>query len=235
MNKSGWFWDSALRLWTWLRMTSRWRMKIQRHYFANKDPSSQSYSFSRSHVWMWEQDHKKSWALKNWHFWTVVLEKALETPLDCKEIQQVSPKGNQPWIFTGRTDAEPPIIGHLMKTANSLEKTLMLGKIEGREEEKRTTEDEMVGWHHWLNGHESEQAPRLGDGQGSLVCCSPWGHNELDTTEWLNWAEDWPHYLFANVAPPPDSSHPPPHLGYRGSLSYKVICLQNPPAQSFCP
>ena len=132
MNKSGWFRDSSSRLWTWLRMTSSWRMKMQRHYFASKGPSSQSYSFSRSHVWLWELDYKESWALKNWCFWTVVLEKTLESPLDCKEIQPVNPKGNQPWIFIGRTDAEPPIIGHLMRRSDSLKKTLMLGKIEGR-------------------------------------------------------------------------------------------------------
>ena len=112
MNKSGWFRDSSSRLWTWLRMTSSWRMKMQRHYFASKGPSSQSYSFSRSHVWLWELDYKESWALKNWCFWTVVLEKTLKSPLDCKEIQSVHPKGNQSWIFIGRTDAkaETPIL-----------------------------------------------------------------------------------------------------------------------------
>ena len=235
MNKSGWFQDSASRLWTWLRMTSSWCMKMQRHYFTNKGLSSQSYSFSMSHVWLWELDYKESWALKNWYFWTVVLEKTLESALDCKKIQPVNPKGNQPWIFIGRTDAEPPIICHLMRRSDSLKKTLMLGKIEGREEDKGTTEDEMVGWHHWLDGHEFEQAPGVGDGQGSLVCCSPWSHNELDTTEWLNWTEDWPHYLFPSVAPPPDSWYPHHHLGYRGSLSCKMVFLQNPPAWAFCP
>ena len=88
----------------------RQRIKKQRYYFANKDPSSQDYGFSSSHVWMWEFDHKESWAPKNWFFLTVVLEKTLESPLDSKEIQAVNPKANQPWIFTGRTDAEAPIL-----------------------------------------------------------------------------------------------------------------------------
>ena len=88
----------------------RQHIKKQRHYFANKGPSSQSYRFSSSHIWMWEFDYKESWALKNWCFWTVVLEKTLESPLDCKEIQPVNPKGNQSWIFIGRTDAEASIL-----------------------------------------------------------------------------------------------------------------------------
>ena len=110
----------------------RQHIKKQRHYFANKGPCSQSYVFSSSHVWMWELDHKESWVLKNWCFWTVVLEKTLENLLDCKEIKAVHPKRNQSWIFIGRTDTEaetptlwPPDV------ADSLEKTLMLGKIEG--------------------------------------------------------------------------------------------------------
>ena len=112
---------------------ARQHIKKQRHYFANEGPSSQSYSFSSSHVWMWELDYKESWMLKNWCFWTVVLEKTLERPLDCKEIKPVHPKGNQSWIFIGRTDAEveAPILWPLMQRTDSLEKTLMLGKIEG--------------------------------------------------------------------------------------------------------
>ena len=104
------------------------------HYFVNKGLSSQGYGFSSSHVWMWELDYKESWALKNWYFWTVVLEKTLESPLNCKEIQPVHPEGDQSWVFIGRTDveAETPYFGHLMQRADSLEKTLMLGKIEGR-------------------------------------------------------------------------------------------------------
>ena len=121
-------------------------IKKQRHDFTNKGPSSQSYGFSSSNVWMWELDCKESWKLKNWCFWTVVLEKTLESPLDCKEIQPVHPKGDQSWVFTGRTgtEAETPILGHLMWRTNSLEKTLMLGKIEGR----RRRDDR--GWDGWM-------------------------------------------------------------------------------------
>ena len=116
-------------------LLGRKAIKKQRHYFANKGPSRQSYGFSNSCVWMWELDHKESWALKNWGFWTVVLEKTLESPLDCKEIKPVHPKGNQSWIFTGRTDAEaeaPILRPPDAKNWYSLEKTLMLGRIEGR-------------------------------------------------------------------------------------------------------
>ena len=129
----------------------------QRHYFANKGPSSKSYGFSSSHVWMWELDYKESWALKNWCFWMVVLEKTLESPLDCKEIQPVHPKGNQSWVFTGRTDAVaetrilwPPNVKNwlIWKDPDS-------GK-DWRQEEKGMAEDEMVGWYHLLNGHEFE-------------------------------------------------------------------------------
>ena len=106
-------------------------MKKQRHHFADKGWHSQSYGFSSGHVWMWEVDHKESWAPKNWFFWTVVLNKTLESPLDCKEIQPVNPKGSQPWIFIGRTDAEAPIIWPSDANNWLMEKTLMLGKIEG--------------------------------------------------------------------------------------------------------
>ena len=116
-------------------------IKKQRHYFANKGPCSQSDGFSSSHVWMWELNYKQSWALKNWCFWTVVLEKTLESPSDCKEIQPVHPKGNQSWIFIGRTDAEAetPILWCLIWITDSLEKTLTLGKIKGgkRREQQR--------------------------------------------------------------------------------------------------
>ena len=140
--------------------------------------------------WMWELDYKESWALKNWCFWTVVLEKTLESSLDCKEIQLVHSKGNQSWIFIGRTDAEaeapilwPPdgqnwLIGKDPDAGN-----------DWRQEEKGTTEDKMVRWHHWLNGYEFEQALRVGDGQGSLACCSPCDHKESHITEWLNWTK----------------------------------------------
>ena len=153
-------------------------------------PSSQSYGFSSSHVWMWELDHKENWALKNWWFWTVVLEKTLESPLDCKEIQSVHPKGNKSWIFIGRDDAkaETPILWP------PDEKNWLLGKgsvaeKDWRQEAKGRTEDEMVGWHHRLNGYEFEQAPGVSDGQGSLACWSPWSCQELATTERVNWTE----------------------------------------------
>ena len=112
----------------------RQHIKKQRHYFASKGPHSQSYGFSSSHVRMWELDHKEGWAPKNWCFWTVMLEKTLKSPLDWKDIKPVSPKGNQLWIFIGRTDAEAeaPYFSHLMRRTDSLEKTLMLGRSEGR-------------------------------------------------------------------------------------------------------
>ena len=163
---------------------------MQRHYFANKGPSSQSYGFSSSHVWMWELDYKKSWVLKNWCFWTVVLEKTLESPLDCKEIQPVHPKGDQSWIFIGRTDAEAetPILWPPDEKNWLIWRDPDAGEDWGWEE-KGTTEDEMVGWYHWLDGHEFEQTLGVGDWQGGLECCSPWGRKESDTTEWLNWAD----------------------------------------------
>ena len=118
--------------------------------------SSQSYGFASSHVWMWELNYKESWALKNWCFWTVVLEKTLESPLDCKGIKLVNPKGNQSWIFIGRTDAEAeaetPILWPPDAKNWSIGKAPDTGK-DWRQEEKETTEDEMVGWHHRLNGH----------------------------------------------------------------------------------
>ena len=142
--------------------------------------------FSSSHVWMWELDYKESWAPKNWCFWTVVLEKTLESPLDCKEIQPVHPKGDQSWVFIGRTDfeAETPILWPPDVKSWLTGKDPNAGK--DRVQEKGMTENEMVGWHHWLNRHEFE--PTLGDseGQGSLACCSPWGHKEPDTIYWLN-------------------------------------------------
>ena len=135
----------------------RQHIEKQRHYFANKGPSSQGYGFSNSHVWIWELDYKESWALKNWCFWTVVLEKTLESPLDCKEIQPVHPKGNRSWIFIGRTDveAETPILWPTDVKSWLIWKDPDAGK-DRRREEKGTTEHEMVGWHYWLNGHEFE-------------------------------------------------------------------------------
>ena len=131
-----------------------WPIK-QRHYFANKGPSSKSYDFSTSHVWMWELDYKESWVMKNWCFWTVVLEKTPESPLDCKEIQPVHPKGNQSWIFIGRTDAEAevPILWPPDARTDSLEKTMMLGKIEGG---RRRGWQRMRWLYHRHDGHEFE-------------------------------------------------------------------------------
>ena len=176
----------------WKKSYDQPRQHIKkRHYFANKGSSSKSYGFSSSHIWMWESDiHKESWALKKWWFWTVVLEKTLESPLDCKEIQPVHPKGNQTWMFIGRTDveAETPILWPPDVKNWLIWKDPNAGK-ERRQEEKGMTEDEMVGWHHWLDGHEFEHASGAGDGQGSLACCSAWSHKESDTTKRLNWTE----------------------------------------------
>ena len=128
---------------------------------------------------------------KNWWFWTVVLEKTLESPLNCKEIQPVNPKGNQSWIFIGRTDAEAetPILWSPDVKTWLIWKDPDAGK-DWRQEEKGTTEDEMVGWHRWLDGRESEWTPGVGDGQGGLACCGSWGRRESDTTEQRNWT-DW--------------------------------------------
>ena len=174
---------------------TRQHIKKQRHYFVNKGPSSQDYGFSSSHVWMWELDYKESWVPKNSCFWTVVLEKSLESPLDCKEIKPVNPKGNQAWIFIGRTDAEaetpilwPPDVKNWLTG-----KDPDAGKV-GRQEKEETIEDETVGWHHRLDGYELELAqacsqPGVGCGQGRLICCHPWGHKKLDMTEQMNWTE----------------------------------------------
>ena len=135
-------------------------------------------------------DHKEGWALKNWCFWTVVLEKTLESPLECKKIQPVHPKGNQSWIFIGRTDAEAetPILWPPDAKNWLIWKDPNAGK-DWRQKEKGMTEDEMVGRHHRLNGHEFERIPGSSEGQGSLACCDSWGCKESDMTEWLNWTE----------------------------------------------
>ena len=183
----------------------RQHIKKQRHYFANKGPSSQSFGFFSNHVWMWELDYKESQALKNWCFWIVVLEKTLESPLDCKDIQPVHPKGYQSWVFIGKIDVETETAIIWLPDAKSwlIGKDPDAGK-DWRLEKTGMTEDEMVGRHHWLNGHEFEQAPGVGDGQGSQACCSPWGHEESDMTEWLNWTEYfviWMHHSLSNHLP----------------------------------
>ena len=133
----------------------RQHIKKQRWYFTDKVPSSQIYGFSSGHVWMWESDHKDCWVLKNWFFWTVVLEKTLENPLDYKEIKPVHPKGNQSWLHIRRTDAETPILWPPDAKNRLIGKDPDAGK-DWRWEEKGMTEDEMGGWHHWLNGYEFE-------------------------------------------------------------------------------
>ena len=165
--------------------------KKQRHYFANKGPSSQGYGFPSGDVWMWELNCEESWAPKSWCFWTVVLKKTLESPLDCKEIQLVHSKGGQSWVFIGRTDteAETPIL--LATWCEQL--THLKNSDEGkdwRQEEKGMTEDEMVGWHHGLNGHEFGWTLGVGNGQGALVFLNPSGHRvRHDWATEMNWTD----------------------------------------------
>ena len=139
---------------------------------------------------MWELDYKESWVLKNWCFWTVVLEKTIESPLNCKEIQPVHPEGDQSWLFIGRTDveAETPILWPPDAKSWLIWKDPNSGK-DWEQEEKEMTEDKMVGWHHWVNGHGFGWTLGVDDGPGCLVCCGSWGRKELDITEWLNWTE----------------------------------------------
>ena len=158
-------------------------IKQQRHRFANKCLSSQSYGFSSSYVQMWKLVREEGWVPKNWCFQIVVLEKTLENPLDCKEIKPVNPKGNQPWIFIGRTDAEAE--APILWWPNA--KSQLVGKDPDswkdlRWKNKRTAEDETVGWHHWLNRHEFEQTLEDSGAQRNLACYSPRGHKELNTT-----------------------------------------------------
>ena len=168
----------------------RQHIKKQRHHFVNKGPTSEGYDFSSSHVWMWDLDYKESWVLKNWYLWTVALEKTIESPLDCKEIQPVHPKGDQSWVFTGRTDveAETPILWPPDVKSWLIGKYSDAGRDWGQEE-KGTTEDEMAGWHHGLSVHGFGWTPEVDDGQGGLGCCCSWGRKELDTTERLDWSE----------------------------------------------
>ena len=153
-------------------------IKKQRNHFADKSPCSQSYGFYSSYVWMWELDHKEGWALKNWCFQIVMPEKTPESPLESKDIKPVNPKGNQLWIYIGRIDAEAPILWPPDW------KDFDAGKDWGQEE-KGTTEDETVGWYHWLNGHEFEPTQGDSEGQGSLVC---WAHGV--TGIWHNLATE---------------------------------------------
>ena len=171
----------------WKKSYDQTRQHIKKQtYFADKGPYSQSYGFSSSHEWMWELDHKESRAPENWCFQIVVLKKTLERPLNFMEIKLVNPKGNQSWIYIGRTDAkvETPILWPPDAKTWLIWKDPDAGK-DWRWEKKGTTEDEIVGWHHQLDGHEFEQASGVGDGQGSLLCCGPWG---AKTRTWLS---DW--------------------------------------------
>ena len=178
--------------WSWEKSYDQPRkhIKKQRHYFANKGPSSQGYDFSSGHVWMWELVCEEGWAPKNWCFWTVVLEKTLESPLDCKEIQPIRSEGDQPWDFFGGNDAEAetPVLWPPHVKCWLIGKDSDVGR-DWKQEENGTTEDEMAEWHHWLNGCESEWTPGVGDGQGGPACSDSWGCKESDMTEWLNWTE----------------------------------------------
>ena len=170
----------------------RQHIKKQRHYFAGKSLSSWSYGFSSSHVWMWEQNQKESWAPNNWCFWTMVLENTLECLLDCWSIQKirsVNLKVNKSWIFTGRTDGEVEAPIHWPPDLKNcfIGKELEAGR--NWRQEKRMPEEEIVGWHHWLNGHEFEQSLGVGKGQGNLACLQSISSQRVEhnwETE-LNW------------------------------------------------
>ena len=161
-------------------------IKKQRHYFVHKGLSSEGSGFSSGHVWMWELDYKESWAPKNWCFWTVVLEKTLESPLDCQETQPVHLKGDQSCVFIGGTgvEAETPILQSPDVKSWLIWKDPDAGK-DWRQEEKGMTEDEMVGWHHQLSGHGFGWTPGVGDGQGGLAL----QRVRHDWATELNWTE----------------------------------------------
>ena len=186
-------WQTFLPSFPWKKSNDKPRQHIKKQWldFTNKDLYSQSYGFSSSHVWIWELDSKESWVLKNLCFWTTVLEKTFESPLNCKEIQPVHPKGDQSWVFIGRTDVEAEALKLWLPDAKNwlTGKDLDAGK--DWRQEKQMTENEMAGRHHWLDGHEFEQAQGIGDGQGSLGMLQSMrsqrvGHNWA--TE-LNWTD----------------------------------------------
>ena len=174
------------RLFLGRKSTTNLTAYLKSREITDRGLSSQSYGFSSSHVWMWELDYKESWALTNWCFWTVVLEETLESPLDCKEINPVHPKGNQSWIFIGKTDAEAEVPILWPPDGKSwLVRKDPDDRKNWRQEEKQMTEDEIVGWHHWLHGHGFEQA--LGDGDGQGVRCAA-AHGATKSQIWLS---DW--------------------------------------------
>ena len=183
-NHCGWWlqpWNpKTLAPWKESYDKPRQCIKTEKHHYLSKGLSSRSYGFSSRHVWMYELDRKECWAPKHWCFWTTVLEKTLESPWHCKEIKPVSPKGNQ------RPDAkaETPVLWPPDAKSWLIRKDLGAGN-DWRWEEKRTTKDEMIGWHHRLNGHEFGETLGVGDGQGSLECCCPRGHTYSNMTEQL--------------------------------------------------
>ena len=183
----------------------RQHIKKQRHYFANKE----LYGFLSSHVWMWEVDHKERWALKNWCFWTMVLEKTLESPLDCK-IKSVNPKGNQSWTFIGGTDAEAeaPIFWPPDPKSWLIGKDPDAGK-DWRQEEKGTTEDEMVGWHHWLNGYEFKQALEMVKDREAWRAAV---HGFTKSQTWLEWLNNTTILKLPILAPWQNLEHCYKHL-----------------------
>ena len=174
-----------MKLPSWKKNYDQYRQHIKkkRHYFANKGPYSQSYGFASSHVCMWELDLKEGWALKNWWFLSVVLEKTCGNLLECKHIKPVNLNENQSWIFTGRNDAEAeaPILWPPDAKSWLIGKDPDGGKDWGQKE-KGVAVDEIVRYHHWLNGHEIEQTPRDSKGQRSLVCYNSWCHKKLNMT-----------------------------------------------------
>ena len=168
-------------------------------FFANKGPSSQGCGFSSGHVWMWELDCEEIWAPKNWCFELWCWRRLLRVPWTARRSNQSILKGDQPWDFFGRNDAraETPVLWPPHAKSWLIGKASVAGRDWGQEE-KGTTEDKMARCHHWLNGHESEWTPGVGDGQGGLACCDSWGRKESDTTERLNWTEpqcSLHHYL----------------------------------------